>query len=142
MEPGSIWRTDFGARFAGGLKADVARTGVVGEASTEQREIFAAIRRIQDSIVAMIEPDRPACELYEIADAEFARANLPFTMPHVGHGIGVGCTNRPCLEPANVTPPVRPGMVANVEPLAVLESRGEGTTPKTLWRSPTTATNG
>lgn len=125
MEPGSIWRTDFGARFTGGLKADVARTGVVGEASMEQREIFAHIRAIQDAIVAMIEPDRPARELYETALREFARANLPFTMPHVGHGIGVGLHEPPLLEPANATP-LKPGMVLNVEPLTVLENRGEG----------------
>src|SRR4029077_7682355 len=36
LSPGALWRTDFGARLPGGLIADVARTGVVGEASPDQ----------------------------------------------------------------------------------------------------------
>ena len=59
MPDGTIWRTDFGARLPGGICGDVARTGVVGEASAEQQEIFAAVRSAQDAIVASAEPGRP-----------------------------------------------------------------------------------
>jgi Xaa-Pro aminopeptidase len=125
MQAGTLWRTDFAARFTDGLKADVARTGVVGEATVEQQEIFANVRAVQDTVVAMIEPNRPAHDLYRAADREFARSGLPFAMPHVGHGIGVGLHEPPLLEPANATP-LRPGMVLCIEPLAVIESRREG----------------
>lgn len=58
------------------------------------------------------------------ADAEFKRQSLPFAMPHVGHGIGIGLHEFPILEPANDTP-LQVDMVVNVEPMAVLTGRKE-----------------
>lgn len=125
MPDGTIWRTDFGARLPGGICGDVARTGVVGEASAEQQEIFAAVRSAQDAIVASAEPGRPASDLFFAAQREFERNRLPFLMPHVGHGIGVGLHEAPLLEPRNDSP-LLPGTVMMIEPFAVLRDRGEG----------------
>jgi Xaa-Pro aminopeptidase len=124
LEPGTIWRTDFGARL-GGLGGDVARTGVVGSPSPEQVEIFAAVRAAQDAAVALAEPGRPARELYEACRRTFERNRLPFAMPHVGHGLGIGLHEAPLLEPRNDAP-LAAGTVLNIEPFLVLGDRGEG----------------
>jgi Xaa-Pro aminopeptidase len=125
LRPGSIWRTDFGARLPGGICADVARTGVVGTPSPEQAEIFAALRSAQDEVVAIAEPGRPARELFATCKRSFERSRLPFRMPHVGHGIGIGLHEAPLLEPANDTP-LAAGTVMCIEPFALMDDRTEG----------------
>jgi Xaa-Pro aminopeptidase len=125
LRPGAIWRTDFGARRIGGLVGDVARTGVVGGASAEQEEIFAAVRAAQDAAVALAEPGRPARELFTAVERTFESASLPFAMPHVGHGIGIGLHEPPLLEPGNDTR-LAVGAVLDIEPFAILADRGEG----------------
>ena len=125
LQPGSVWRTDFGARIPGGLCGDVARTGVVGTPSTEQQEIFAVVRAAQDAAVALAEPGRPARDLYFACKQAFERGGFPLLIPHVGHGIGVGLHEAPVLEPRNAAP-LAEGAVLNIEPFAILPERGEG----------------
>jgi Xaa-Pro aminopeptidase len=124
LKPGTIWRTDFGARRAG-LGGDVARTGVVGAPSEAQREIFATVRAAQDAAVELAEPGRPACELFHAVRRTFEAGGLPFLMPHVGHGIGFGLHEAPVLEPRNDRP-LPEGAVLNLEPFAILADREEG----------------
>jgi Xaa-Pro aminopeptidase len=125
FRPGSIWRTDFGARLPGGWVGDIARTGVVGPPASEQEEIFAIVRAAQDAAVSLSEPGRPANELYEACRRTFERNHLSFAMPHVGHGIGIGLHEYPLLEPRNTASLVE-GTVLNIEPLAIVASRSEG----------------
>ena len=124
LEPGAIWRTDFGARRAG-LGGDVARTGVVGAPDATQHEIFAIVRAAQDAAAELAEPGRPARELFHAARRTFEAGGLPFLMPHVGHGIGFGLHEAPLLEPRNDLP-LTEGTVLNLEPFAILADRGEG----------------
>ena len=124
LREGEIWRIDFGARFFDVINSDLARTGVVGEPSSEQREIFAALHAIQHAGFEALEPGRPAGEVFAAVKREYERQGLPFLMPHVGHGLGIGLHESPILEPAN-TSPLRAGMVLNVEPMVVLPDRGE-----------------
>jgi Xaa-Pro aminopeptidase len=49
---------------------------------------------------------------------------LPFRMPHVCHGIGIGLHEFPILEPGNDTK-LQARMVLNIEPMVVLEERQE-----------------
>jgi Xaa-Pro aminopeptidase len=49
LEEGRIWRVDLGARFAGGIFSDLARTGVVGEPTHEQEDLLAATRAAQQA---------------------------------------------------------------------------------------------
>jgi Xaa-Pro aminopeptidase len=125
LRDGALWRTDFGARLAGGICGDVARTGVVGAGSPEQTEIFSVVRAAQDAAAAVIEPGRPAREVFLACKREFELNRLPFLVPHVGHGIGVGLHEAPVLEPRNDTP-LAEGMVIMVEPFAMRRERGEG----------------
>lgn len=124
LDAGAIWRTDFGAR-RDGLGGDVARVGVVGAPTDEQREIFATVRAAQDAAAALAEPGRPARELFFAVKDTFAAGGLPFLMPHVGHGIGFGLHEAPLLEPRNDVP-LTEGAVLNIEPFAILTDRGEG----------------
>jgi len=121
---GEIWRIDLGARFFDTINSDLARTGIVGEPTAEQEETLRALRATQDAGFAACEPGRPACEVYRAVADEFERQGLPFHMPHIGHGLGIGLHEFPMLEPKNTTP-LEAGMVLNVEPMVVLPERNE-----------------
>jgi Xaa-Pro aminopeptidase len=97
---------------------------VVGEPTSEQEEIMVKLRATQDAGFAAIEPGRPASEVFEAVRAEFARQGLPFFMPHIGHGLGIGLHEFPMLEPQNHTP-LEVGMVLNVEPMVVFRDQAE-----------------
>jgi Xaa-Pro aminopeptidase len=125
LREGALWRTDFGTRLPGGICGDVARTGVVGAASAIQKEIFAVVRAAQEAAAAIAEPGRPARELFHACKREFERGRLPFLVPHVGHGIGVGIHEPPMLQPGNDTP-LAEGTVLMIEPFAILADRAEG----------------
>jgi Xaa-Pro aminopeptidase len=124
LQEGEIWRVDLGARFFDAINSDLARVGVVGEPTSRQEEIATALRAIQQAGYDAMEPGRPAREVYLAVKREFARQELPFFMPHVGHGLGIGLHEAPILEPANKTP-LEAGMVLNVEPMVILKDEGE-----------------
>jgi Xaa-Pro dipeptidase len=121
---GDVWRIDVGARFLEVVNSDVARCGVIGAPSARQDEMLRALRATQDAGIAAIEPGRPACEVYQAVKREYERQGIPFPMPHVGHGLGVGLHEHPMLEPRNETP-LAAGMVLNVEPILLLPEHGE-----------------
>lgn len=124
LEPGQLWRIDFGARFHEVINSDLARTGIVGEPSAEQAATLKALRATQDAGFEAIEPGRSARDVFNAVKDEFKRQGLPFGMPHIGHGMGIGLHEFPILEPSNDIR-LEAGMVLNIEPMVVLESRKE-----------------
>lgn len=124
MPPGTLWRIDFGARFEEVINSDLARTGVVGEPSREQEATLIALRATQDAGFKAIEPGRAAKDIFNAVKDEFKRQGLPFSMPHIGHGMGIGLHEFPMLEPANDIK-LQSGMVLNIEPMAVIDARQE-----------------
>ncbi len=124
FQPGLIWRIDFGARFQEVINSDLARTGVVGEPSQEQEATLRALRATQDAGFRAVEPGRPAKEVFNAVENEFKRQGLPFGMPHIGHGMGIGLHEFPMLEPQNDIR-LETGMVLNIEPMTVMEDRQE-----------------
>jgi Xaa-Pro aminopeptidase len=124
LEPGQLWRIDYGARFHETINSDLARTGVTGEPSKEQEAILKALRATQDAGFRAIEPGRPAREIFEAVKGEFKKQGLPFSMPHIGHGMGVAVHEFPMLQPL-CDIPLEVGMVLNIEPMVVLEDRQE-----------------
>jgi Xaa-Pro aminopeptidase len=124
LQEGDIWRIDLGGRFFRVIYSDLARTGIVGEATAEQEDILRRLRACQDAGFGAMEPGRPASGVFEAVKAEFANQELPFFMPHIGHGLGIGLHEFPILEPHNHAP-LEAGMVLNVEPMVQLPDRGE-----------------
>jgi Xaa-Pro aminopeptidase len=124
LQEGEIWRVDLGARFFDSINSDLARVGVVGAPTSRQEEVTTALRAIQQAGYDAMEPGRPAREVFNAVKTEFERQRLPFFMPHVGHGLGIGLHEAPILEPANETP-LQAGMVLNVEPMVILSDEGE-----------------
>jgi Xaa-Pro aminopeptidase len=124
MEQGTLWRIDFGARFDEVINSDLARTGVVGEPSPEQEATLEALRATQDAGFKAIEPGRRGKDIFNAVKDEFKRQGLPFSMPHIGHGMGIGLHEFPMLEPGNDIK-LKVGMVLNIEPMAVVEARQE-----------------
>lgn len=124
MSEGEIWRIDSGARFDGLYNSDLARTGVVGHSTQRQEDILYALRRTQDAGFAALEPGRPANEVFLAVKAEFEKQKLPFFMPHIGHGLGVGLHEYPMLQPAN-TMRLEVGMVLCIEPMVQFPGENE-----------------
>jgi len=124
LENGQLWRIDYGARFKEVINSDVARTGVAGEPEPEQEATLRALRATQDAGFRAIEPGRPAREVFEAVKEEFKRQGLPFSMPHVGHGMGIAVHEFPMLQPLSDIP-LGVGMVLNIEPMVVREDRRE-----------------
>jgi Xaa-Pro dipeptidase len=125
LEAGAIWRVDMGARYQGGYLSDLARTGVVGEPVPAQEEIMQAVHAAQRAAIDLVEPGRPARDLWHAAAAALAVRGLEIWAPHIGHSIGVGLHERPSLDPANPAPLVA-GTVLNIEPIVVVREREEG----------------
>ncbi len=121
---GDVIRIDACARFELGLLGDLARTAVVGEPATAQEDVLAVLRFAQDETFALVEPGRPVSELYRRCKEVIESAHLPFSMPHIGHGLGIGLHEAPHIHPANETP-LAAGMVINIEPFVVLHDRVE-----------------
>lgn len=124
MRQGTIWRIDCGGRFDGVFKSDVARTGVVGEASARQRRTLKALRRTQQAGIDVVKAGIPARVVFETVRDQFARERLPFFMPHIGHGIGIGLHEAPILEPGNDTV-LKAGSVLCIEPMVRLFDEDE-----------------
>lgn len=124
LRPGDIVRVDAGARFELALLGDLARTAIVGEPTTRQESVLAALVEAEHSTVSLVEPGRPVFELYRRCRRSLEAAALPFGMPHIGHGIGIGLHEAPHIHPGNETP-LAPGMVINIEPFVVLPEARE-----------------
>ena len=125
MQPGEIVRLDMGGRMAStNYLSDMARTAVIGEPTSDQAAVYAALLDIQLTVMHASRPGKPISSLYDLCADSFAKHKLPFTMPHIGHGMGVGLHEAPMIHPKNETI-IEPGMVLNIEPLVMLAEKNE-----------------
>jgi Xaa-Pro aminopeptidase len=124
MQPGELFHLDITARFSSGFIGDIARTGVVGQPSADQDGFFAGVRDAERAVFELVEPGRPARDLYLGCKREFERRSLPFWPPHIGHGLGIGLHEEPLLHEANETA-LSEGMVLSIEPCLIIEERRE-----------------
>jgi Xaa-Pro aminopeptidase len=113
LAQGELVRFDMGGFFAG-WASDLAKTACVGEPSSRQRQVYRTLRNILDDHIARIQPGRTAGDLFEAVVSDFQRANLNFSAPHVGHGIGLSVHEQPILSAGNPTA-IRSGMVICAE---------------------------
>ena len=122
LERGDFLVADMALNHAG-YHGDVARTYTVGEPTDDQREWFAATRRIHRAAREAIEPGVPAEEPYLAAREQAERAGVAdylcgyaeMQAPYIGHSIGLEADETPTLMAGNRTP-IEKGMVLTVEP--------------------------
>lgn len=116
IAPGEIIRFDFGGRF-GTMPSDLARTYSAGEPTTEQRQVYAALARVQAATIAQVRPGITAADLFESCRDAFRKEGVTYRLPHIGHNMGHEFHEPPLLRPADRTV-LRPGMTLNIEPVA------------------------
>jgi Xaa-Pro dipeptidase len=117
-----IIRLDVAGRY-GAWCSDFARTYSTGEPTLLQRETYEKLWDIQTSTINMVRPGMPAEEPFFFCKKKFEQAGLKFTMPHIGHSLGVELHESPMLRPGEKTK-LEVGMVINIEPL-IADSAGE-----------------
>ena len=110
---GDIVKSDVGGLFQG-YPSDVARTAVIGEPSPEQLSIYDRLVEIHAETIEMARPGNRACDLYNKAKEGYAKRDIPFSLPHAGHGLGLQVHEEPLLTALN-TIEFEPNMVMCVE---------------------------
>ena len=115
--PGDILRVDFGGIFSGYF-SDLARTAVVGNPSPVQAEVYKKLATIQKEVIYSLQVGVRFCDVYNKCKNLYKEKELPFNMPHIGHGLGIGLHEHPIINPLNEEK-VQENMVINVEPLVV-----------------------
>ena len=118
---GDIVRVDFGGLFSG-YYSDLARTAVVGKPSSIQADVYKKLATIQKEVIYSLQVGVRFCDVYNQCKEMYKEKELPFNMPHIGHGLGIGLHEHPIINPLNEEK-VQENMVINVEPLVVY---GEG----------------
>jgi Xaa-Pro aminopeptidase len=113
VEVGTILVTDFGG-LMDGYYSDIARTAVMGSASSRQRDIHARVTDIKHQIVAGIRPGLTAGEVADLGRGAYARAGLEFKWLILGHGIGLALHEEPQLYSGS-TEPILAGMTMMIE---------------------------
>ncbi|MFK7803707.1 MAG: M24 family metallopeptidase [Anaerolineae bacterium] len=125
MQPGEIVRLDMGGRMAStNYLSDMARTAVVGEPNQDQAAVYAALLDIQLTVMHACRPGKTIGSLFDLCAERFAKHKLPFSMPHIGHGMGIGLHEAPMIHHGNETL-IEVGMVLNIEPLVMLADKNE-----------------
>lgn len=107
---GDVIKTDCGARFSGYL-SDVARTAVLGKCTEQQRSIYRRLYQVHMETIAALRVGNRACDVYNAHAEGMKRVDLPFSLPHCGHSIGIAGHETPMLTPWEQTPLRRDMMV-------------------------------
>lgn len=118
MERGEWVRLDVKSRYKGYLYTDVGRMAVVGQATAQQRAAYTGQYELNTRVTDFIRPGRRCGDVYLYARQVCEELGLRlFNYGHigVGHGIGVGGTERPVLHERDDVV-IEAGMVLNIEP--------------------------
>lgn len=110
---GDVVKSDVGGLLHG-YPSDVARTAVIGQPTANQRSIYDRLVEIHAETIEMARPGNRACDLYNRAKEGYAKRDIPFSLPHAGHGIGLEGHERPLLTALDTTE-FEPNMVICVE---------------------------
>jgi len=115
VQRGDFLKMDFGARI-GGYCADMTRTVVVGTASEQQRDIYAAVLSANLAGIAAVAGGRLGTEIDAAAREVIAAAGYGERFGHgLGHGVGLDIHEAPSVGPRG-TGPVPEGSIITIEP--------------------------
>jgi Xaa-Pro aminopeptidase len=111
----ALW-CDYGAIFRG-YNADIARRGIFGGPSDQQRREHELIWSITEACIAGVKPGARASDIARIANDRMIQAGYPgLNGPkRVGHSIGLEPSEPPSLSLVDDTV-LEPGMVVTPEP--------------------------
>lgn len=115
LQQGDFVLMDFGARYLD-YCADMTRTVVMGAASEQQHQIYAAALTALDTVRAQVRAGRTGEELYGLAVEVIDTAGFPGAFIHsLGHGVGIDVHEPPALSP-RAAQTLAPGNVVSLEP--------------------------
>ena len=115
FQEGDVLVTGAGAPMWG-YNSELERTMIVGKPSDEQRQMFDAMKRAQETAFEAMRPGA-ACSDVDRAARKFYEENglTKFWKHHSGHAIGLRYHEGPFLDVGDHTG-LKPGMVFTVEP--------------------------
>lgn len=117
-----IIRLDVAGTY-GAWCSDLARTYSTGKPTALQSDTYETLWEIQTATIDMVRPGMTAEEPFFYCKQRFEQAKLKFTMPHIGHSLGVELHESPLLRPGEKRK-LEEGMVINIEPI-ITDSMGE-----------------
>lgn len=82
----------------GGFFCEIARTLVLGKASTELLEGFAAVKAAQDHTLSLLKPGIAACDVAAAHDAYMVSRGLPPEIRLYAHSQGYDMVERPLIR--------------------------------------------
>lgn len=122
MCDGDQMRMDFGGVTNERYLSDFARTIMIGELNPKYVDVYTKMCEVQEEIFSRIQEGTAARELFNICAEGMKKRGLPFSIPHIGHSLGIECHEYPMLSPVeNVE--LQENMVFNIEPVVMAEGR-------------------
>lgn len=135
INPGDLLLMDVGAQYAG-YSADITRTYATGKTTKRQKDIVAAVNRVQALAIGLLRPGTDMKEYEGKVDAAMAKELVKLGLlgdvadkkrlkkyyPHLAsHFLGLDTH-----DAADYTLPLSPGMVLTVEPGIYIPEEGIG----------------
>ncbi len=115
VQRGDLLKMDFGARV-GGYCADMTRTVVMGPATGQQRDMYAAVLSANLAGIAAVAGGRVGSEIDAAAREVIEAAGYGERFGHgLGHGVGLEIHEAPSVGPRG-TRPVPVGSAITIEP--------------------------
>jgi Xaa-Pro aminopeptidase len=82
----------------GGFYTEIARTVVLGKASSELKDGFAAVKAAQEYSLSLMKPGTPVKEIFEKHNAYMTRNGMPAESRLYAHGQGYDMVERPLIR--------------------------------------------
>ena len=82
----------------GGFYAEIARTIVLGKASAELHDGFAAVKAAQDNTLSLMKPGAKPADIHAAHNEYMTKHNLPPEMRLYAHGQGYDMVERPLIR--------------------------------------------
>lgn len=113
IQPNDVIKADCGGWFSGYF-SDIGRTVVVGKATDEQHSIYNRLAEVHRRTIATMMPGIPGNEVYRNNVKFYKEADIEFSLPFAGHGLGLYIHEMPMLAAYDDTP-LAPNMAFAVE---------------------------
>jgi Xaa-Pro aminopeptidase len=82
----------------GGFYTEIARTIVLGKASSELKEAFASVKAAQDHSLSIMKPGMPVRDVFASHNAYMTRNGMPAETRLYAHGQGYDMVERPLIR--------------------------------------------